>query len=80
MEYQQQELPKLSIALRAMVKNRPYLSAVVIYLSIVSGLEVITGTSLYFMEYKIRLPQIADYTTLIMFVLALCVIPLWVWV
>lgn len=79
-EYQQQEKPKLAQLFRAMLANRPYLSAVAIYLVTVSGFEVITGTSLYFIEYKIRLPEIADYTTLTMFVAALCAIPLWVWV
>jgi len=76
----QQERSKLREILQAMRGNRPYLMAIAIYLATIAGFEVLTGTSLYFFQYKLQMPDIADYTTLIMFVVALLSIPLWLWV
>jgi GPH family glycoside/pentoside/hexuronide:cation symporter len=76
----QQEPARLRHTFRAMRDNRPYLMAIVIYLATISGFEVLTGTNLYFMQYKLQMPDIADYTTLVMFVVALSTIPLWLWV
>jgi GPH family glycoside/pentoside/hexuronide:cation symporter len=75
-----QEEPSLRETFQAMRGNRPYVMAVIIYLATISGFEVLTGTTLYFMQYKLQLPDIADYTTLTMFVVALASIPLWLWV
>jgi GPH family glycoside/pentoside/hexuronide:cation symporter len=79
-QHVQQEQPSLRETFQAMRGNRPYVMAVVIYLATISGFEVLTGTTLYFMQYKLQMPDIADYTTLTMFVVALATIPLWLWV
>jgi len=76
----QHKLPGILEVLNMMRKNRPYLMAIMIYLATIAGFEVLNGTSLYFIQYKLKMPDIADYTTLIMFVIALLSIPLWLWV
>ncbi len=79
-EHVQQEQPTLRETFQAMRGNRPYVMAVIIYLATISGFEVLNGTTLYFMQYKLQMPDIADYTTLTMFVVALATIPIWFWV
>ena len=76
----QQEQPKLREILSEMRGNRPYIMAVVIYLATILGFEVLIGSTLYFMQYKLQMPGIAAYTTLVMFLFALAAIPLWNWV
>lgn len=79
-EHTQQEQPSLSDTIQAMRGNRPYLMAVIIYLATIAGFEVLNGTTLYFMQYRLQLPDLAQYTSLAMFVVALLTIPLWLWV
>jgi GPH family glycoside/pentoside/hexuronide:cation symporter len=76
----QPEQPKLREILSEMLQNRPYLMAVVIYLATILGFEVLIGTTLYFIQYKLQMPGIAAYTTFVMFLFALAAIPLWNWV
>jgi GPH family glycoside/pentoside/hexuronide:cation symporter len=76
----QQEQPKLREILSEMRGNRPYIIAVVIYLATILGFEVLIGSTLFFMQYKLQMPGIAAYTTLTMFLSALAAIPLWNWV
>jgi GPH family glycoside/pentoside/hexuronide:cation symporter len=76
----QQEQPKLREILSEMRGNRPYIMAVVIYLATILGFEVLIGSTLFFMQYKLQMPGIAAYTTLTMFLSALAAIPLWNWV
>jgi GPH family glycoside/pentoside/hexuronide:cation symporter len=79
-EHIQQEQPNLRDTIHSMRGNRPYLMAIIIYLATIAGFEVLNGTTLYFMQYKLQLPDLAQYTTLAMFVVALLTIPLWLWV
>ncbi len=66
--------------LQAMRINRPYLMAIVIYLTTISGFEILNVTMLYFLQYKLQMPGLADVIIPVMFTAALATIPIWLWV
>ncbi len=66
--------------LYAMRTNRPYLMAIIIYLSTISGFEILNVTMLYYLQYKLRMPGVADVIIPVMFSAALLTIPIWLWV
>lgn len=77
---QPEEPLRLRDILQAMRINRPYLMAIIIYLTTISGFEILNVTMLYYLQYKLKMPGVADVIVPIMFTAALATIPIWLWV
>lgn len=76
-----QEIPlNLREILQTMRINRPYLMAIVIYLTTISGFEILNVTMLYYLQYKLQMPGSADVIIPVMFIAALATIPIWLWI
>jgi glycoside/pentoside/hexuronide:cation symporter, GPH family len=78
-EYQKQEQPSLKQSIQAALKNRPFLFALTIFTFTWIALDVIQSTLLYFMKYRMNLPEQSDLIFGLLFVVALVSIPFWEW-
>jgi len=79
-EFQQQVQPKLKDAFRAVIHNRPFLFAVGIYLLTWMSIDIVQTVLLYFIKYRMHLEEQTELITGTIFVVALLVLPLWVWI
>ena len=78
-EYQDQPQPKLRQSLAAAIHNRPFLYTMGIFLFTFTGLEIIQGTELYFMKYRMGLEKDTDIVFAVLFIVALLSLPFWDW-
>lgn len=76
-DYQQQEQPSFKEALTAVIKNRPFIFALVIFTLTWMALDILQATLLYFLKYRMNLPEQGDLIFGLLFVFALVSIPLW---
>ncbi|MCP4755090.1 MAG: MFS transporter [Proteobacteria bacterium] len=73
----QSNKPGLGESLKAAVQNKPLVFAILIYLLTITGLEVGTAVTLYFLRYSIHIAADADTFVGIMFAVAIVAIPAW---
>jgi GPH family glycoside/pentoside/hexuronide:cation symporter len=79
-EYQELEQPRLVDSLRAAARNRPFVFAVVIFLLTWVCVDLLQTTLLYFIKYVVRREAQSDLVMAVIFVTAMCALPLWEWV
>jgi len=75
--YDPENKPALLESLKAAAKNRPLVFAIFIYLLTITGLEVGTSVTLYYLRYSIDIAADADIFIGIMFIVAIVFIPVW---
>ncbi|MCP4751070.1 MAG: MFS transporter, partial [Proteobacteria bacterium] len=73
----QSNKPGLLESLKAAATNKPLVFAILIYLLTITGLEVGTAVTLYWLRYSIHIAEDADIFIGIMFVVAIVAIPVW---
>lgn len=79
--YQNQERPSLRESFRAARTNRPFLFAAGIFLFTWTAISVIEPTLLYFLKYRMNLPDdTANIVAGTVFISALVVLPVWLWI
>jgi len=78
-EYTKQEQPSFKQSLLAVAKNRPFIFALIIFTLTWIALDVIQSTLLYFLKYRMNLPEQGDLIFGLLFVAALISIPFWEW-
>ncbi|MBM3151127.1 MAG: MFS transporter [Chloroflexi bacterium] len=79
--YVGQSRPSLRESLRAARTNRPFLFAAGIFLFTWTAISIIEPTLLYFLKYRMQLPDdTADLVAGTVFISALVVLPFWLWV
>lgn len=79
--YVGQTRPSLRESLKAARSNRPFLFASGIFLFTWTAISVIEPTLLYFLKYRMKLPDdTADIVAGTVFVSALVVLPFWLWI
>lgn len=79
--YVSQSRPSLRESLKAARTNRPFLFAAGIFLFTWTAISVIEPTLLYFLKYRMNLPDdSADIVAGTVFISALLVLPFWLWV
>jgi GPH family glycoside/pentoside/hexuronide:cation symporter len=79
--YATQSQPSLRESLKAARSNRPFLFAAGIFLFTWTAVSVIEPTLLYFLKYRMLLPDdSADMVAGTVFIAALVVLPFWLWV
>jgi GPH family glycoside/pentoside/hexuronide:cation symporter len=78
-EYQAQKQPKLSESFRAAVKNKPFLYAIGIFLLTWTALDVLQTVLLYYLKYRMNLPESGDLIFGLLFVTAMISLPFWQW-
>jgi GPH family glycoside/pentoside/hexuronide:cation symporter len=79
--YVSQSRPSLRESLKAARTNRPFVFAAGIFLFTWTAISVIEPTLLYFLKYRMRLPDdSADIVAGTVFISALVVLPLWLWI
>jgi glycoside/pentoside/hexuronide:cation symporter, GPH family len=80
-DYATQSQPSLRESLKAARSNRPFLFAAGIFLFTWTAISVIEPTLLYFLKYRMNLPDdSADIVAGTVFVSALVVLPFWLWI
>jgi GPH family glycoside/pentoside/hexuronide:cation symporter len=79
-EFQEQAQPRLRDSIRAVIHNRPFLFAVGIYLLTWMAVDIVQTILLYFIKYRMHLEEQTELITGTIFIVALLVLPLWVWV
>jgi GPH family glycoside/pentoside/hexuronide:cation symporter len=78
-EFQRRSQHNLIHSLRAMVKNRPFLFAVGIFLFTWTGLNVVQFMLLFFLKYRMNLEAESDLIAGTVFIAALLTLPIWEW-
>ncbi len=79
--YASQSQPSLRESLKAVRANRPFMFASGIFLFTWTAISVIEPTLLYFLKYRMKLPDdSADIVAGTVFVAALLVLPFWLWI
>jgi len=79
-EFQVQARPSLRDSFRAVIHNRPFLFTVGIYLLTWMAVDVVQTVLLYFIKYRMHREEQTELITGTIFIVALLVLPLWVWV
>jgi GPH family glycoside/pentoside/hexuronide:cation symporter len=80
-EYSSQVQPSLRASLKAVRANRPFMFAAGIFLFTWTAISVIEPTLLYFLKYRMNLPDdTADIVAGTVFISALIVLPFWLWI
>jgi glycoside/pentoside/hexuronide:cation symporter, GPH family len=80
-EYATQPQPSLIQSLKAARANRPFLFASGIFLFTWTAISLIEPTLLYFLKYRMNLPDdSADIIAGTVFISALVVLPFWLWI
>ena len=78
-EYLSQAQPKIKDALRAAVRNQPFLFAAGIFLFTWTALEIVQGMLLFFLKYRMNLEEQSDIVAGTVFISALLTLPFWAW-
>jgi GPH family glycoside/pentoside/hexuronide:cation symporter len=79
--YFAQDRPSLRESLKAARTNRPFLFAAGIFLFTWTAISIIEPTLLYFLKYRMKLPDdSADIVAGMVFISALIVLPFWLWI
>jgi GPH family glycoside/pentoside/hexuronide:cation symporter len=79
--YIHQAQPSLRESLKAARTNRPFLFAAGIFLFTWTAISLIEPTLLYFLKYRMNLPdESADIVAGTVFISALVVLPFWLWI
>lgn len=78
-EYVTQKQPGLRESLRAVRRNRPFVFAMGIFLFTWTAMSIIENQLFYFLEYRMGLEEEAPLVAAAVFVTAILVLPLWVW-
>jgi len=79
--YASQERPSLRESLKAVRSNRPFLFAAGIFLFTWTAVSIIEPTLLYFLKYRMNLPDdSADIVAGTIFISALVFLPMWLWI
>jgi GPH family glycoside/pentoside/hexuronide:cation symporter len=78
-EYVAQAQPNLRESLRAVRRNRPFIFAMGIFLFTWTAMSIIENQLFYFLEYRMGLEEEAPIVAAAVFVTAILVLPLWVW-
>ncbi|MGC9356790.1 MAG: MFS transporter [Anaerolineae bacterium] len=77
--FMKQERPNLLISLRAALKNRPFVFAMIIFLLTWVAVDVLQTTLLYFIKYVLAREGQSDLIMGTIFVTAIVALPLWEW-
>lgn len=79
--YAHQSRPSLRESLKAARTNRPFMFAAGIFLFTWTAISIIEPTLLYFLKYRMNLPDdTADIVAGTVFISALVVLPFWLWI
>jgi GPH family glycoside/pentoside/hexuronide:cation symporter len=78
-EYQAQAQPKILPSLRAAIKNRPFVFSIAMFLLTWVAVKLIESTLLYFIKYVVERESESDLLMLIIFGVAILVLPFWNW-
>jgi GPH family glycoside/pentoside/hexuronide:cation symporter len=78
-EYMVQEPPTLRESLKAAKKNRPFIFAMGIFLFTWTAMSIIENQLFYFLEYRMGLEAEAPIVAGTVFIAAILVLPLWVY-
>jgi GPH family glycoside/pentoside/hexuronide:cation symporter len=78
-EFQEQEKVGFKQSLMAALRNRPFMFALVIFTLTWIALDIIQASLLYFLKYRMHMPEQGDVIFGLLFVAALVSIPLWEW-
>ena len=78
-ENQERQQPTIKESLKAAIKNRPFLYAIGIFLLTWTALDVLQTVLLYFLKYRMNLPDSGDLIFGLLFVAALISLPFWQW-
>lgn len=76
-EYMQQERPNLLKSLRAALKNRPFVFALVIFMLTWVAVEILQATLLFFIKYVVQRESQNDLIMATIFVTAIFALPIW---
>jgi len=79
-EFQAQSQPSVKESLRAAVRNRPFLFAAGLYLFTWMAMDIVQTMLLYFIKWRMALEAQSDLIAGTVFVVALLVLPFWLWV
>jgi len=79
-EFQAQAQPSLKESLSAAIKNRPFLFAAGLYLFTWMAMNVMELMLLYFIKWRMDMEAQSDLIAGTIFVVALLVLPFWLWV
>jgi GPH family glycoside/pentoside/hexuronide:cation symporter len=78
-EYSKLEQPTLGESLKAAAKNRPFVFGMVIFLLTWVSIDILQTSLLYFIKYVVEREAQSDLVMAVIFVTAMCVLPLWEW-
>jgi GPH family glycoside/pentoside/hexuronide:cation symporter len=78
-EFMQQEQPGLFEALKASLKNRPFVFSAVIYLFTWFAIDILQTILIYFIKYVVNREGSSDIIMGTIFLVAICALPLWTW-
>ncbi len=76
-EHIEREKSSLLDSIKAAVRNKPFLFAIIIYLCTITGFDIMQATLLFFMKYQLNMEHLADKIFATLFVMALLSIPGW---
>ncbi len=79
-EFQAQAQPSFKESLRAAIRNRPFLFAAGLYLFTWMAMNVMELMLLYFIKWRMDMEAQSDLIAGTIFVVALLVLPFWLWV
>jgi len=75
--YVSQEKPKMLAALKAALKNRPFVFSAVIYLLTWVCMDILQTTLLFFIKYALKMEAQSDLLMAMIFVTAIIALPFW---
>ncbi len=78
-EFMQQEQARLVEAIRASLKNRPFIFSAVIFLCTWLTIDILQTMLLYFVKYAVGREGSSDLIMATIFVVAAIALPLWTW-
>jgi GPH family glycoside/pentoside/hexuronide:cation symporter len=79
-EFTGQAQPSVKESLRAALRNRPFLFAAGVYLFTWMAMDIVQTMLLYFIKWRMKLEAQSDLIAGTVFVVALLVLPFWLWV
>ncbi len=79
-DFARQERPKPAGLLRAMMRNRPFVFSMVMFLLTWMAIDLLQATLLYFIKFVLNRELQADLIMAAIFVTALVALPIWQWV
>lgn len=78
-EFMQQKQPGLIEALKASIKNRPFVFSAIIYLFTWFAIDILQTILIYFIKHVVNRESSSDIIMATIFLVGICALPLWTW-